>query len=136
MRLFLPPSSLKSLSYFHPSIPFPAFPLFPTLSHHQFQSSHRRLNSTTSSLSNRYNRSSPSPILSLKQFLLRQRVLALYRSILRATSSLPGTSTTRAELRKYARDEFERNKGVEDESKIGFLVRLGKEDLGRLGLKG
>lgn len=71
------------------------------------------------------------PFLSLKQFLLRARVLSLYRAVLRATSPLPAPA--RAELREWARAEIERNRGVEGEDKIKYLVALGREDLRRLG---
>ena len=140
MRLLLPSPSLKI--HFTRSISLPSFPHFPLSSSHRLPSSEHQFTSSPPSFSSspssfhRHNSTTLPPILSFKRFLLRQRVLALYRSILRATASLPRTSTTRAEVRKYARDEFERNRGVEDEGKIRFLVRVGKEDLGRLGLKG
>ena len=75
-----------------------------------------------------------------EQFLQRQRVLALWREIVRALTSKQHTlacigltllcyqedldayacrveiprSSTRAEMRQYARDEFERNRDVTD----------------------
>jgi hypothetical protein len=53
------------------------------------------------------------PTLSLDHFLQRSRVLALYRTILRGTKNIQDTQT-RDETRKFARDEFERHRGVTD----------------------
>ncbi|QGI59217.1 hypothetical protein CEK27_001342 [Fusarium fujikuroi] len=53
------------------------------------------------------------PTLSLDQFIQRGRVLAFYRTILRGTKKI-ADPTTRAESRKYARDEFERRRNVTD----------------------
>jgi hypothetical protein len=47
------------------------------------------------------------------QFLQRSKVLALYRTILRGTKRIDD-SGTRTETRKFARDEFERHRGVTD----------------------
>ena len=47
------------------------------------------------------------------QFLQRSRALSLYRTILRATRRI-GDPTTRAETRRFARDEFERHRNVTD----------------------
>ncbi|KAI9706569.1 MAG: hypothetical protein M1836_003576 [Candelina mexicana] len=49
----------------------------------------------------------------MTQFLQRQRALALWREIVRATNKIPA-STTRNEMRRFARDEFLRNKDVTD----------------------
>ncbi|KAM5378060.1 hypothetical protein ACJZ2D_004671 [Fusarium nematophilum] len=51
--------------------------------------------------------------LSLDQFIQRARVLSLYRTILRGTKRI-ADPVTRAESRKYARDEFERHRNVTD----------------------
>jgi hypothetical protein len=53
------------------------------------------------------------PTLSLDQFIQRGRVLAFYRTILRGTKKI-GNPETRAESRRYARDEFERRRNVTD----------------------
>lgn len=53
------------------------------------------------------------PLLTLDQFIQRQRVLSFYRGILRAVSRVP-PSPTRDELRQFARGEFERHRGVVD----------------------
>jgi hypothetical protein len=47
------------------------------------------------------------------QFLQRSRVLSLYRTIVRATRRIQDPET-RAETRKFARDEFERHRHVTD----------------------
>ncbi|KAF9876866.1 hypothetical protein CkaCkLH20_05712 [Colletotrichum karsti] len=51
--------------------------------------------------------------LSLDQFLQRSRALSLYREIIRGTRRI-ADPTTRAESRRYARDEFERHRDVTD----------------------
>ncbi|CAG7935062.1 unnamed protein product [Penicillium nalgiovense] len=62
-------------------------------------------------------RSQPSklkkPSISLDHFIQRQRVLSLWREIMRALIKVP-PSSTRTELHKYARDEFERHRSVSD----------------------
>ncbi|KAG7284043.1 hypothetical protein NEMBOFW57_010403 [Staphylotrichum longicolle] len=53
------------------------------------------------------------PALSLEHFIQRTRVLSFYRSILRRTRRIADPKT-RAETRKFARDEIERHRGVTD----------------------
>ncbi|KAJ5389577.1 uncharacterized protein N7496_000645 [Penicillium cataractarum] len=53
------------------------------------------------------------PAVSLDHFIQRQRVLSLWREIVRALHKAP-PSPTRDELRSYARHEFERNRDVSD----------------------
>lgn len=65
--------------------------------------------------------------LSLDHFLLRSRVLSLYRTITRATGRIKDPAT-RAETRKFARDEFERHRGVTDISHIRYLLSTGKTE--------
>ncbi|PFH62112.1 hypothetical protein XA68_15073 [Ophiocordyceps unilateralis] len=67
----------------------------------------------------------PRPPLSLQHFLQRARVLALYRTMMRATGRI-GDARTKAETRKHVRDEFERYRHVEDLSHIRYLVSTGK----------
>ena len=69
--------------------------------------------------------------LSLSHFLLRQRAISLYRTIIRACHKIP--PPTREEMKKYAREEFERHKAVEDERKIRYLLSTGKTEFERLG---
>ncbi|KAF9650743.1 hypothetical protein BDM02DRAFT_3092573 [Thelephora ganbajun] len=53
---------------------------------------------------------------SLKHFILKQQVLNLYRSAIRATGSLPRHA--RSETIAWVRHEFERNRHLEDTEKI------------------
>lgn len=71
------------------------------------------------------------PPLSLDHFLLRQRAITLYRTILRACHKIP--PSTRDEMKKYAREEFEQHKDVEDSRKIRYLLSTGKTEFERLG---
>ncbi|KAK2731898.1 hypothetical protein CKAH01_08770 [Colletotrichum kahawae] len=61
------------------------------------------------------------------QFLHRSRVLSLYREILRGTKRIEDP-TTRAESRRYARDEFERHRDVTDINHIRYLTSTGKTE--------
>jgi hypothetical protein len=68
------------------------------------------------------------PALTLEHFLLRQRVLGLYRSIIRGLQALPPGDAQRSDLRAYARGEFERHREVTDAGKIRYLVSTGKTE--------
>lgn len=65
--------------------------------------------------------------MSLDQFLQRSKVLSLYRTILRGTKRI-GDPTTKAESRRYARDEFERHRGVTDSAHVRYLLSTGKTE--------
>ncbi|TDZ17934.1 LYR motif-containing protein 2 [Colletotrichum orbiculare MAFF 240422] len=65
--------------------------------------------------------------LSLDHFLQRSRVLSLYREIIRGTRRIVDP-TTRAESRRYARDEFERHRDVTDIAHIRYLISTGKTE--------
>jgi len=65
-------------------------------------------------------------VLSLDHFLQRQRVLSFWREIVRATSKIR-VEDTRAEMKTFARDEFERNRNVQDMAHIRYLVSMGRE---------
>ena len=67
-----------------------------------------------------------APRLSLSDFLLRQRVLSLWRDIVRATNKIPKASPTRTEMKAFAREEFERCRDVRDTTKIRYLVSTGR----------
>ncbi|KAH8693736.1 hypothetical protein BGW36DRAFT_383601 [Talaromyces proteolyticus] len=67
------------------------------------------------------------PVPSLDQFIQRQRVLSFWREIIRAVYKIP-PSSTRTEMRDYARAEFDRNKGVEDVAHIRYLLSAGKTE--------
>ncbi|KPM38616.1 hypothetical protein AK830_g7965 [Neonectria ditissima] len=65
--------------------------------------------------------------MSLDQFLQRSKVLSLYRTILRGTKRI-ADPTTKAESRKFARDEFERHRGVTDLAHVKYLMSTGKTE--------
>jgi hypothetical protein len=51
--------------------------------------------------------------LTKKQFLQRSKALALYRRILRDCKRIPDAQS-RAETKRFVREDFERNRGVRD----------------------
>jgi hypothetical protein len=72
-----------------------------------------------------------TPILSLPHYIQQQRTLSLYRAIQRSLRKLPRTaaaSSQRAELSRFARAEFERNRHVEDLGQIRYLVSMGRAE--------
>jgi Complex 1 protein (LYR family) len=71
-------------------------------------------------------RSRLGPPLSLDHFLQRQRVLSLYRTIIRSLYRIPKDG--RAEPISWARGEFERNKDVSDITQIRYLISTGKTE--------
>ncbi|KAH7059014.1 complex 1 protein-domain-containing protein [Macrophomina phaseolina] len=64
---------------------------------------------------------------SIMCFIQRQRVVSLWRDIVRALNKIP-PSPTRDELRRYARTEFERNRNVTDITHIRYLISTGKTE--------
>ncbi|XP_072932901.1 LYR motif-containing protein 2 [Epargyreus clarus] len=70
----------------------------------------------------------PKATLNLKQFLLRQEVLKLYRDIFRTLRKVPD-ETTRAELREWARADFRNNKDHVDETTIKSMLYYGRKSL-------
>ncbi|CAK7221262.1 hypothetical protein SBRCBS47491_004468 [Sporothrix bragantina] len=67
------------------------------------------------------------PALSLEHFLQRGRALALYRTIVRGTRQI-SDPTTRTETLRFAREEFERHRGVTDLTHIRYLISTGKTE--------
>ncbi|KAF2003519.1 hypothetical protein P154DRAFT_94853 [Amniculicola lignicola CBS 123094] len=65
-----------------------------------------------------------SPI-GLDHFIQRQRVLALWKNILRTTASISDASTKK-DMRQFARAEFEQHKDVTDLGHIRYLISFGK----------
>ncbi|KAI1897417.1 hypothetical protein AGOR_G00083080 [Albula goreensis] len=63
----------------------------------------------------------PTATFSLKQFLQRQKVLGLYRTMLRTIRQVPNEND-RKYLRDWARDEFQRNKGATDQDAIRMMI--------------
>ena len=69
-----------------------------------------------------------SAALSLDGFLQRQRVLSLWRGILRTTNKIQ-SKHIRGEMRGFAREEFERHRLVKDFTQIRYLVSTGREQM-------
>ncbi|KAB2579945.1 LYR motif-containing protein 2 [Lasiodiplodia theobromae] len=67
------------------------------------------------------------PTIGLDHFIQRQRVISLWRDIIRALNKIP-PSSTRHELHQYARAEFERNRDVTDLAHIRYLISTGKTE--------
>lgn len=66
--------------------------------------------------------------VSLEHFLQRQRVLGLWRDIVRSTKTIPNESI-RTEMRSFAKEEFERNRHVKDPTQIRYLISTGREQM-------
>ncbi|KAM6324584.1 LYR motif-containing protein 2 [Aegotheles albertisi] len=73
----------------------------------------------------------PPAALTLKQFLRRQQVLQLYRSILRAVRQVPAEADRRY-LKDWAREEFRRNKDATEEDAIRMMITQGNMQLQEL----
>ncbi|KAF9422548.1 hypothetical protein HW555_001752 [Spodoptera exigua] len=73
----------------------------------------------------------PKTALSLKQFLLRQEVLKLYRQIFRTIRQVPD-ETTRADLKEWARADFRNNMHHKDETTIKAMLHHGQKSLSNL----
>ncbi|KAM4809242.1 LYR motif-containing protein 2 [Rhinophrynus dorsalis] len=73
----------------------------------------------------------PPAALSLKQFLVRQQVLGLYRKILRAVRQIPDAADRRY-MAEWAQEEFKRNKGATDELTIRMMIMQGQKQLQEL----
>ncbi|XP_039980759.1 LYR motif-containing protein 2 [Xiphias gladius] len=73
----------------------------------------------------------PSAALSLKQFLQRQKVLGIYRHMLRTIQQVPDEAD-RKYLRDWARDEFKRNKNATDQDAIRMMITQANNHLEEL----
>ncbi|XP_053670576.1 LYR motif-containing protein 2 [Anopheles nili] len=73
----------------------------------------------------------PKAALSLKQFMLRQEVLKLYRTIFRTIRQVPDAANRR-DLRDWARTDFRNNKNQTDELAIKMLLQHGTRSLKEL----
>ncbi|PNF43441.1 LYR motif-containing protein 2 [Cryptotermes secundus] len=73
----------------------------------------------------------PQATMTLKQFMLRQQVLKLYRSFLRAIRDVPDEES-RKELLEWARSDFKNNKHHTDEYAIKMLISHGERQLKQL----
>ncbi|KAI3364211.1 hypothetical protein L3Q82_010815 [Scortum barcoo] len=73
----------------------------------------------------------PHAALSLKQFLQRQRVLGIYRTMLRTIRQVPH-EMDRKYLRDWARGEFKRNKSATDQDAIRMMITQANNHLEEL----
>lgn len=69
--------------------------------------------------------------LSLKQFLLRQEVLKLYRDIYRTINKIPDESSKK-EMKSWLHDEFKRNQSQKEEIEIKMSIQVGLRSLKEL----
>ncbi|XP_071051666.1 LYR motif-containing protein 2 [Onthophagus taurus] len=70
-------------------------------------------------------------IMNLKQFMLRQQVLRLYRRILRTIKEVPD-KTHQKELLDWARSDFKNNSHHTDEVTIKMMITYGERSLKEL----
>ncbi|XP_066532722.1 LYR motif-containing protein 2 [Hoplias malabaricus] len=73
----------------------------------------------------------PTTALTLRQFLQRQRILGLYRSMLRTIRQVPDEAD-RKYLRDWAREEFRRNKEATNQDAIRMMITQAKNHLEEL----
>ncbi|XP_072262844.1 LYR motif-containing protein 2 [Pyxicephalus adspersus] len=73
----------------------------------------------------------PPAALSLRQFLLRQQVLSLYRRILQAVRQIPDPADRRY-MKDWARDEFRRNQTASEEITIRMMISQGLQQVQEL----
>ncbi|XP_026885357.1 LYR motif-containing protein 2 isoform X1 [Electrophorus electricus] len=73
----------------------------------------------------------PPAVLSFKQFLQRQKVLSLYRNMLRTIRQVPDDAD-RKYLRDWAREEFKRNKDATNQDDIRMMITQAQNHLGEL----
>ncbi|XP_055318085.1 LYR motif-containing protein 2 [Sitodiplosis mosellana] len=71
------------------------------------------------------------PTLSLKQFMLRQEVIKLYREIFRSIKLVPEVSS-RNDLKQWTRSDFRANMHHTDELTIKMLLQHGQRSLKEL----
>ncbi|CRL04582.1 CLUMA_CG017651, isoform A [Clunio marinus] len=64
------------------------------------------------------------PTLNLKQFMLRQEVLKLYRDIYRNINKVPDEAN-RKELKIWLREDFRRNKNQTEEITVKMSIQVG-----------
>ncbi|XP_018555173.1 LYR motif-containing protein 2 [Lates calcarifer] len=73
----------------------------------------------------------PPAALSLKQFLQRQRVLGIYRNMLRTIRQVPDEAD-RKYLADWARAEFKRNKDATNQDAIRMMITQANNHLEEL----
>lgn len=73
----------------------------------------------------------PQATMTLKQFMVRQQVLKLYRSLLRAIRGIPDEGN-KNEVLQWVRTDFKNNKHHTDEYVIKMLIHHGERQLKQL----
>ncbi|MEQ2296382.1 LYR motif-containing protein 2 [Ameca splendens] len=73
----------------------------------------------------------PPAALSLKQFLQRQKVLAVYRNMFRTIRQVPDEAD-RKYLKDWAREEFKRNKNATNQDVIRMMIKQASNHLEEL----
>ncbi|AWP19644.1 putative LYR motif-containing protein 2 [Scophthalmus maximus] len=73
----------------------------------------------------------PFAALSLKQFLQRQKVLGIYRNMLRTIQRVPDEAD-RKYLRDWARGEFKRNRSATDQDAVRMMITQANNHLEEL----
>ncbi|XP_012261671.2 LYR motif-containing protein 2 [Athalia rosae] len=73
----------------------------------------------------------PRSAMSLKQFMVHQEVLKLYRNILKAIREVPNEEDKKY-LRDWARSDFRTNRDVKDDFAIKSLIVHGENSLAEL----
>ncbi|GLB36313.1 putative complex1_LYR-like [Lyophyllum shimeji] len=69
-----------------------------------------------------------APDLTLKHFILKQRVLNLYRYVLRASRAIPDP-VTRRETVAWIRGEFERDRHLSDVALIEEKIKMTRREV-------
>uniref|UniRef100_A0A3Q3WWM9 LYR motif-containing protein 2 n=1 Tax=Mola mola TaxID=94237 RepID=A0A3Q3WWM9_MOLML len=73
----------------------------------------------------------PPAALSLKQFLKRQKILGIYRDMLRTIRQVPDEGD-RKYLRDWAKEEFKRNKNATNQDAIRMMITQANNHLEEL----
>ncbi|XP_021913405.1 LYR motif-containing protein 2 [Zootermopsis nevadensis] len=73
----------------------------------------------------------PQATMTLKQFMVRQQVLKLYRSFLQAIREVPNEESKK-ELLEWIHSDFKNNKHHTDEYTIKMLIYHGERQLKQL----
>jgi bacillopeptidase F (M6 metalloprotease family) len=69
--------------------------------------------------------------MNLKQFLMKQQVIKLYKDFLRTIKQVPD-ETSRYEIKQWLRNDFQLNKSQIDEMQIKMSIQYGKRSLKEL----
>lgn len=109
----------------NPVLHQPAIPQAPTPNNSTTQTATSSRSTLSESKSTQTKKRTPP--LSLEHFLLRSRVLNLYRTIIRAIYQIPDKDARKDPV-AHAKNEFARNKDVRDTAQIRYLVSTGKAE--------